>query len=232
MAMRDWQFRREFLRGAAGLVIPMAVITASRGATSPFAPGRFAPVHFLPHLLGLLLVTTCQFLAYTNHHRARWIFLTVPASGLRGVVRGTYWAIWGLLIGLPLAIVLVFGVSAWGLTDAALFVIYSMAAASLYLGAGFWLIGGLPFSKPPNPARSSAAFGVMFWFLLMAGVLAVLQRLVIFRNVWIVFLSTGLFAVAAWIAARGSFRLLEARILTAVSRERSPQPPMFAGSGD
>jgi hypothetical protein len=66
----------------------------------------------------------------------------------------------------------------------------------------------------------------------MAGVLAVLQRLVIFRNVWIVFLGTGLFAVAAWLAARGSFRLLEARILTAVSHERSPQPPMFAGPGD
>lgn len=232
MAARDWHFRREFLRGTMAIVIPMGILIVSRGATSPFASGRFSPIHLLPHFIGLVLIGTAQTLAFTNHHQAAWVFQTVPASGLRGVVRGAWWSLWGLGIGVPYLVAFALTVQAWDLRDALVFTAYSLAVSSFYLGAGVWLLDGLPFAKPPNPARASAAIGVMMWFLALAGALALVQRFVIFRHFWIVPVATLIFAAAAWFATRVSLRILENRARDSLAAMVEARSRMFASSSD
>lgn len=213
MATRDWQFRREFLRAAMAPVIPLVLFAFRRGARSPFdVTDGFSTAHAIPHAAGLVLMSTCQFLAFSDHYRARWIFLTVPASGLRGLVRGSLAALWLCGAVAPALVILTFGSIAWGVVDAALFAMYGLSVASLYLGVAAWMQAGLPFTRPPNPARATSAAGVTLLFVLVAVLFAVVQAYVIFPRAAVVLACTAAFTAAAWLAARASFRVLEARV--------------------
>lgn len=217
-AVRDWQFRRQFLRIGVALVALPAILGASRFASqSPVAlSGSFRPIHLMPHVMGLLIITICQFLAYTDHYRARWIFQTMPASGLRGIVRGTYAALLTFGVLPPHLILFAAGSILWGVSDAAIFAAYSVAVAWFYLGAGFWLTSGIPFTKQPDQTQATAAAGSQFVFMALAGILAVIQAFVIFRHVWAILVATLVFSVAAWLTARVSFRILENRVRRAL----------------
>lgn len=212
MAMRDWQFRREFLRSAVAPVILLAVFAAQRGARSPFGSAGFSTAHAIPHIVGIVLMATCQFLAFSDHYRARWIFLTVPASGMRGVVRGTVSALWIGGVATSTVAILAFGSIAWGVMDAAVFALYSLAVGSLYLGLTAWLQGGLPFTRPPNPARATSAAGISLVFIAAGTVFAIVQAFLIFPRVPVVLMCTLVIGAAAWLATQASLRVLETRV--------------------
>lgn len=218
LAFRDWQFRRVFLSGSVGIALLFVVGVGRRFVESPLAAGsRSSPLAFLPLVLGILMLNASTALAFTDRPRAKWIFHSAPARGLRGIVRGTYWGMWRPLVALPHMLLFIAGAAAWGVRDAILFSTYSLAVTSLYLGAGLWLADGLPFSKPPDPARGRALVPVMFMYLAASAGLGVLQNYVIFRHIWLVPVATALLVVAAWLAAVTSFRILEDRAVSSLS---------------
>lgn len=60
LVVQDWQFLRSMAMNAAGLVVLFVGLPVVGLDASPFGPG-FAPAHFLPHLLGMLiLVARCS----------------------------------------------------------------------------------------------------------------------------------------------------------------------------
>jgi hypothetical protein len=219
LAPRDWQFRRMFLGGSIGIVILFGVGIGRRFAESPLAPdARAGALYFLPLILGILMLQASVALAFTDRPGAKWIFQLTPARGLRGMVRGMYWALWAPLAVLPNLAIFVAGTVHWGFRDAAIFSTYSLAVTSLYLGAGLWLAGGLPFTKPPDPTRGTAQMGVMMVYLVASAALGVFQRFVLFPTVWLVPIATIVLAVSAWLAAAASFRVLESRVLQTLVR--------------
>ena len=68
---RDWQFRRSLAVNAPAPVIFFIVMLVGGREPSPFGSG-FAPTHFLPHLLGMLILLACLFLAYGNDYKGVW----------------------------------------------------------------------------------------------------------------------------------------------------------------
>jgi hypothetical protein len=67
MMLRDWQFRRQ--------VIPLVIVMLAnapllvRGWRTDPLTGRFSSMHFLPHVLGVLLFVICQLLKYSNDYK-------------------------------------------------------------------------------------------------------------------------------------------------------------------
>jgi hypothetical protein len=207
MAARDWQFRRFFLAGTLPLLAPI-VLGIRRGAlASPFA-GGLVPAHFLPHLIGLVVVAVCRILVHSDQYRAAWVFVTVPIGSVTAFARGIYLAIWVPCIALPhLAVVALFSWG-WGPGEAVLFAAYSAAVASFYLAAGLRRIDGLPFARAPV-ATAPFEMATLVMFLVVAGVFVALQFFVIFRHALVTLLAAGLFATLAYATARVSLRALQ-----------------------
>lgn len=228
LALRDWQFRRTFLSGSVGIVAIFALGIGRRFSISPFAAeARFSPLHFLPVVLGVTMLNACVAVAFTERPQAKWIFQTMSATGLRGVVRGTYWGLWRLFVALPHVVLVGAAAWFWGLPDAVMFCAYSLAVTSLYLGAGVWLADGLPFTKPADLNRRRSLTGVMFAFIGVGAALAALQHFVLFPRVWPVPVAAVVLAFGAWIAATVSFRILEDKSLVALATSEDTRQ-MFA----
>ena len=188
LMLRDWQF----LKNAASLLpIPILfvfVLLVSTGLSSPFGPG-IVVVHFLPHALGLVIVSTCKILAYGNDFKAINWFFTAPDSCFRPFTGGIHAALWLLLAVVPNLLALPVMAWFWPLWGAVLFVAFSMGVASLYLGVGLRLIDGVPFGKQPAPTRSVVGLGLMLVFFMAAGVAFGVQHL-LFRSAVAVALVT------------------------------------------
>lgn len=210
MMVRDWQF----LKNAAS-IIPMVIlafgfILAGAGLTSPFGP-RFAPIHILPHVLGLAMILTCQFLAYGNDFKAIAWFFTAPDSSFRPFAGGIHAALWLLLAAVPNLLSLPVLAWYWPVPDAVLFVAFSTAASSLYLGVGLRLIDGVPFGKQAPPTRSAVGFGLMMVFFMGAGIAVGIQYL-LFRSAAAVVVVTLLVGVGARFLTRAVLDDYAARI--------------------
>jgi hypothetical protein len=232
MAARDWQFRRAVLRGAVPLLM-MAIFAMQRGARSPFdeAPG-FSVAHVLPHVVGLSVMGAADFLPFSDHYRARWLFLTVPASGLRGVVRGTVATVWLLGAAAPTLVLFAATGFAWGLHDAGLFAAYSLTVNSFYVGVFVWLQDGLPFTRPPDPTRAAGNMGLMVAFLFVALILGAVQALFVFPHPVRVVAAIGVLGTAAWVATGFSIRILENRVRGALESFIQGPGRMFTMSTD
>ena len=100
--------------------------------------GLAGPVQLMPHLLGILAITTSSILPFTDRYRAGWLFLTVPSDVYRGFARGLFWAMWIAFVGIPAVTLLLVGAWKWGARDGLLFAAYSLAVTSSYLGSGIW----------------------------------------------------------------------------------------------
>ena len=227
MARRDWQFRRATLRAAVPMLL--LLITFPSGLRSPFDDGdRFTAVHLLPHVIGLTMVVALDFLPFSDHYRARWIFQTVPASALRGVVRGTLAAIW--LLGAAMPSLLLFAVAAirWNVPHAALFAIYTLAVLSFYLGTFAWIQGGLPFTRPVDPARAAGNMSFMFGFLIVALAIGIVQAVWLFPDATRIGLAIVALAVAAGCLGWLSMRVLEARARSALASFAAGTPRTFS----
>lgn len=195
LLVRDWQFRRSMAMQAPGLMVMLTALLVVGRDRSPFGPD-FAFAHFLPHLLGMLVLIVCLHLAYGNDYKGAWSLAVVPDDRFRPFARGIHAALWALVVLLPNAFWLVVLAWSWGVVDAVLFIAYCVAIASLYLGLGLRLIGGVPFGKPMDPTRNALAMGSMLVFF-MAAAVAVGIQYVLFRWVAAVIGMTIAVAVGA-----------------------------------
>lgn len=206
MMWRDWQFRRQLVPMLPMLILPFIEMRRIPSA-SVFAPG-FSPVHLVPHVIGALLFFISTLLVYGADYKGTWIFLLAPSGSLQGLANGTHAALWTRIILAPHGILLLATAWFWGPLDAMLFVAFSMAMASFYLGLELRLIEGLPFSKQPETTRSPFMVPLMLGGgLVMAAIVAV-QYFVIFRSRLAVVGATAIVAAGAWAVTRVSLKAL------------------------
>jgi hypothetical protein len=183
MAMRDWQFRRLTLQGFFPIFFLLfQAIRSGKLTGSPFQPG-LATAHFVPHLLGYVLMTVCVVMGYSDQYKSAWIFLTVPMTGIQSFVRGIYWSLWLPIVMSPHIVVLAIGFWLWGPVDSLVFTAYSLAISSLYLSATLRLLEGLPFATAPKP-RAGGVVGLplMLTAFAICGSFIALQYFFIFRS--------------------------------------------------
>ncbi len=95
--------------------------------------------------------------------------------------------------------------------EAVLFIVFSTAVASLYLGVGLRLIDGVPFGKQAPPTRSAVGLGLMLVFFMAAGIAVGIQHL-LFRSWAAVALVTLVVGVGARFLTRAVLDDFAARI--------------------
>ena len=230
LLLRDWQFLRNTGMNAAGILAMILVVTVVGREVSPFRPGDDFPLaHLLPHALGVATLMACRFLAFGNDHKGAWTFSAAPESSLRPFAAGVYAALWVVLVAAPhLAWLLFFGWY-WGSPDAAGFVAYGAAVASLYLAGALRLTDGLPFGRPSPATRTSLPVSLLIGVFLAGGI-AVGMQLLLFRSVVAVGVATLVVAAGAYLLARVTLRGFALRIASSLH----PAPPgsMFGFVGE
>jgi hypothetical protein len=204
---RDWQFRRQLMAMAPSLVM-LAALAAGGSKTSPFS-GRFTTAHLLPHFFGFVLLGLCGALPYGSDYKALWVFLLIPPGVFRRFGAGAAAALWIIFIVVPHLILFPILALPWGFGDAAIFVSYSLAMASLYLAFELRLIDGVPFGKQLQSNRAYFAFGIFVLFMMSAGIWTAIQYLLLFRSQWTAAAAALVLGAAAWLAARRSLGAFE-----------------------
>ena len=227
MMQRDWQFRRAIIRASVPLLM-LLVAFVGGGLRSPFAgdPG-LSTAHLLPYSIAITAITAADFLPFSDHYKARWIFLTIPASGLRGVVRGAFAVLWATGALVPSAVLFVATALLWGMREAALYAAYAAASLSLLVCGFAWLQSGLPFTRQPDPTRAAGNMSLMLGAMVIMLLLAVVQAFFVFPHPARILIVAGLFAAAAWVAARLSLRVLENRVLDQLAEFSSGPGRLF-----
>jgi len=207
MMLRDWQFRRQMIPLA---VLPLISLGSAFSAGRPADPfsGRFTTLHLLPHVLGMLLLFICMFLRYGNDYKGVWIFLTIPSRAFDGFAHGIFAVLWIHFILIPHLIVLPVLAWLWGLPHAALFIAWSIAAASVYLGLELRLIENIPFSTQIDPSRQSVGLTLILGGGIVAAIAVGVQYLLVFRSPAVVAVTALALGVAAFFATRASLSSL------------------------
>ena len=200
LVVRDWQFRRSIAMQAPGPIVFLIVMLVAGRELSPFGPG-FAWAHFLPHLMGLVVLTVCMFLAYGNDYKGAWSFATVPDAAFRAFARGVCAGLWLVLVLLPHVFWLLVLAWSWGVADATVFIGYSAAVGSLHLGVGLRLITGVPFGRQTAPIRNAMTMGMFMAYALTLAVAIGIQY-VLFRSVAAVIVATAVVGAGAWLVTR------------------------------
>lgn len=208
MMRRDWQFRRQIV-----MLAPLAMISAGAIVTGGLRANPFSRqltmIHGLPHIVGMALFTVCLALPYGSDHKGSWIFLSAPAAAFEPFSRGVFGLLWLVFVAIPHLALLPLLAWFWGAPDALLFLAYSVAAASAYLGMELRLIDGVPFTQPPDPSQGARQMLLSIVGMFVLVIAVVVQYFVIFRSRLIVAVAAVVIAVAAWIATRSSLRALE-----------------------
>ena len=230
LLLRDWQFLRNTAMNGAGILAAVVALPIFGREISPFRPGDdFALAHMLPHALGLATLIACRFLAFGNDYKGAWSFSAAPESSLRPFAAGVYAALWVVLVAAPhLALLLFFGWF-WGLPDAAGFVVFSAAVASLYLAGALRLTDGLPFGRQAPGTRTSLPVWLGIAVFIVGGISVGLQVL-LFRSVVAVAAVTLVVAGGAYLLARLTLPGLASRIQS--SLRRAPAGSMFRFVGE
>jgi hypothetical protein len=231
MAKTDWQFRRTVLPILIQLVaLPVIFMVRTGIGHSPFEPGPPTAPQLLPHLAGLMGFIFCFAITSSNQHRAAWVFLTFPLDGIHSFVRGIFWAFW-IPLNLLALLMTPIGIWRWGIADAALFTLYSLAIGSFYLSVELFTISGLPFGNPPEAMRGSMTGPLIFVALVGALILVGLQWFFVFRSRLITAGAVFVFAGAAYAIAQTSLRYLEVNVLHNLHRIAAGNSAMFKEIG-
>lgn len=130
---------------------------------------------------------------------------------LRGFARGAYLSLWVPIVGAMHLSLLVPCVWFWGAKDAMLFVLFSAALVSFYLGLMLLMISGLPFANQFKPSAAAEMQLSMLAAIVLALVLAGIQWLV-FHSVALVVGAAIAFALMAFATAHLAFDRLEKRM--------------------
>ncbi len=209
--VRDWQFRRNMaLNLGAPAAVFLFVLVFGRDV-SPFGPD-FAIAHLLPHLFGMTAIYVCLFLAYGNDYKGIWCFAIAPDSAWGPFARGIHATLWLLLVVAPHAGWLLLLAWSWGTRDAVLFIAFSAAVATFYLGVGLRLIDGVPFGKQTPPTRSAKLMMVMLGYMI-AMVVATAIQYMLFRSVAAVVVVTLVVGLGAYLVTRWTLTGFSARML-------------------
>jgi len=182
MMRRDWNLRRQTLPMIATAAYVLIILSFSQVRVSPFAPGKFAPIHVFPHVLALMLLMPSALISQTDQPQGVWVFLTLPFRNPRAFARGVYLSLWLPGVGIPHLLLLPPAIWFWGWTEASLFVAFSTALTSLYLGAELFLLEGLPFANPVRLSTQALLMPVMMLGGICAAVLGFLQWLLFRRH--------------------------------------------------
>ena len=182
MMRRDWNLRRQTLPMIVVIAYALIILSFSQIRVSPFAPGKFAPTHVLPHVLALMLFSPTALISQTDQLQGAWVFLTLPFRNPRAFARGIYCSLWLPGIAVPHLLFLPPAVWFWGWVEALLFVAFSMALTSLYLGAELFLLEGLPFANPVRLSTQALLMPVMMLGGMGAAVLGFFQWLLFRRH--------------------------------------------------
>jgi multisubunit Na+/H+ antiporter MnhG subunit len=214
MAMRDWQFRRLALQGMFPIFFLLFQAVRFGNITgSPFEQQRLASAHFVPHLVGYILMTICVVMSYSDQYKSAWIFLTVPMAGIQSFVRGIYWSLWLPIVLTPHVVVLAIGIWLWGPVSALTFTAYSLAISSLYLSATLRLLDGLPFATAPKPRARVVGLPLVLAGMAICGLFVALQYYFLFRSLAITAAAALIAAVTAVALARNTLRGIETNVL-------------------
>jgi hypothetical protein len=225
MMMRDLQFRRMMFQLLPPLVMA-AVAVPSGLKTSPFS-ASFSTMHLFPHLFGFLLVSVCYAVPHGSHYKGAWIFLTVPQRVFAPFSRGIYSALWLCGVGVPHLLCFPVLVWSWGVATAGVFVAFSVAVASLYLGLELRLIEALPFSKPPRTSRGAAGMPIMMMGMAAAAIAVALQYFVIFHSPATVMLSTVVIAAIAYLVTQRSLKSFEVAMQFNLGLDSGEAVPLY-----
>ena len=205
MMLRDWQFRCQLIPLFFMPVVLIGSIARGGWRVDPFS-GEFAIMQITPHLLGSLLFFICFALRYGNDYKGAWMFQLMPSGAVGGFVRGVYAALWIPIIALPHAILLPVFAWNWGASHGALFVAFSLAVSSLWLGIELRAINGIPFSQQVQPTGGMYVLPLMFLGGLVMAFAVAVQHFLIFRSAMVVVLMTVLLAVADYFVTRASLK--------------------------
>jgi hypothetical protein len=207
MMLRDWQFRRQMI---PLLMFPLVSLGSAFSSGWPSDPllRKFTPIHVMPHALGFLLLFVCTLMRFGNDYKGVWVFVSIPSGALDGFARGIHSLLWldGILI--PNLIALPVFAWRWGIGHAALFILYSIAATSVYLALELRLIENVPFSKQMDTSIQSLTLPLLLGFALAAGMAVAVQYYLIFRSPAIVAVSTVVLGITAWFGTKASLSTL------------------------
>ena len=210
MVLRDWQFRKNMAVNTPYLFIGLIALLVAGTETTPFAAG-FAYTHFLPHLIGVMVLFTCLFLAYGNNHKAVWPFAIAPDSSFSPFARGIHGGLWLLLVVFPNFICFLVLAWSWGVRDALWLIAFSTAVGSLYLAVGLRLIDGIPFGKQTPPARQVVTMAMTVVYFVVLSLAMGIQYLV-FRSGVAVAAVTIMVSVGAYFLTLATLADFESRI--------------------
>jgi hypothetical protein len=207
MTRRDWQYRRAVLSQAwLPIVVFAAIVIALVKDGPPPSPisDELSPIYVLPQILGLIAMTLCVNLVFTDSCSRAWVYLTAPIRDMRALAKGIYWGIWIPTAGLPHFLMLPFMIWYWGWKVAVLLCGFNLTVVSFYLAFEMTLISGVPFSAPLNETRSvvAAAQIQMCWLVVL--MLPATIQWALFQIQWVALLSAIILAVSTWFALRWS----------------------------
>ena len=151
----------------------------------------------------------CTVIAYGSDYKGAWVFLLAPSRALGGFARGVHAALWVRLVVIPHLALLAPLAWFWGIRDAALFVAFSAAVASLYLGIELRTIDATPFTKQPVVATNPYAVVVLLAGGMIIAAAVALQYFLLFRSPLAVAMATVGVGAAAYAATRSSLGTLE-----------------------
>jgi hypothetical protein len=226
---RDWAFRRQILPMIPVSISPLiALVSGVR--TDPFS-GNFTPMHFVPHVFGIILFTICVAMVYGNDYKGAWVFLLTPSQTFDGFARGVHSLLWIWVIGIPHLVLAGPLAWHWGIAHALVFLAFSMAVGSFYLGLELRLIGGVPFSQQPVTSRGVYFMGIMLLGGLCVAIAVGLQYALLFRSVAVVLLVSAALAGAAWVVTRASLGTFAVNMRYNLGLASAEVGPMFREVG-
>ncbi len=207
MMLRDWQFRRQMIPLLLFPLVSLASAFSSGWPADPFLR-TFSPIHVMPHALGFLLLFVCTLMRFGNDYKGVWVFVSIPSGALDGFARGVHALLWfdGILI--PNLIALPVLAWRWGIGHAALFIVYSIAATSVYLALELRLIENVPFSKQMDTSIQSLTLPLLLGCSLAAGIAVAVQYFLIFRSPAVVAGATLVLGIAAWFGTKATLSTL------------------------
>ncbi len=217
MMVRDWQFRKMLL-GLLPTLMMSFVLLWRDWRKSPFDT-EFSGVHLVPHAVGFLLFMICVALPYGGGFKCNWVFLIAPSPVFNRFARGVWALLWLRAVLIPHLFLVAVWCWTWGPQQGGLFVAFSLALSTLYLGLVLRLVDGVPFGKQSDSRRGAQLLPLMIAGGFGIAAAVALQHFVLFRWPVVVLATTPFIAFVAWGLTKSSLAAVADAIRFALGLE-------------